>query len=173
MKRLLGIGSRIKDEELGLGVVINMTPAVYKVIFVNYGEEDVALDAEFEIVEYIEPENDVVSLFDVEKTLKGLLEKWMGATETVALGDRWKGGKVVFEAGRDDVSNKEMPMDVFFHKIVMVRDKLRVLEQKVNASELDDASKVDIQQYISRCYGTMTSFNILFKEKQHHFSSKA
>lgn len=172
MKRLLGIGSRIKDSELGLGVVINMKPASYKVIFVNYGEEDIALDAEFEIVEYIEPESDLVSLYEVESTLKKMLEKWMGATEVVQIGDRWKGGKIVFMPGRDDVSSKEMPIDVFFHKIVMVRDKLRVLEQKVNSSTLDDEAKVDIQQYISRCYGTMTSFNILFKEKNDHFSSK-
>jgi hypothetical protein len=68
------------------------------------------------------------------------------------------------------LQSKEIPIDTFFHKIVMMRDRLRVLEQRVNASKMDDEDKVNIQQYITRCYGSMTTFNILFKEPQHYFN---
>jgi hypothetical protein len=78
---------------------------------------------------------------------------------------------MILEPSRAGISSKEIPIDTFFHKIVMMRDRLRVMEQKVNASALDDETKVDIQQYISRCYGSMTTFNILFKEIDDQFKS--
>ncbi len=86
------------------------------------------------------------------------------------LGDKWKGGKMVLKAGTSGLQDKEWPIETFFHKIVMLRDRLWVLEQRVNSSGLEDEEKVNIQQYITRCYGSLTSFNILFKEKKQHFS---
>ena len=95
----------------------------------------------------------------------------MDATEIVSIGERWVGGKMILEPGKPNLASKEISIESFFHNIVMMRDRLRVMEQKVNASDLSDETKVDIQQYISRCYGSMTTFNILFKETEQQFKS--
>lgn len=168
---LLGIGSRIKHENYGAGVVLNIKSDGYEVTFIDEGTRKIKFDAPFEIIESVTPDSDMVSLFDVERSLTKILQKWMDATEIVPLGDRWKGGKMILEPGKMGLASKEIPVETFFHKIVMMRDKLRVLEQKVNASMISDEEKVDIQQYISRCYGSMTTFNILFKETDHQFKS--
>ncbi|MBL0300327.1 MAG: hypothetical protein IPQ23_01285 [Cytophagaceae bacterium] len=168
---LLGIGSRIKHENYGAGVVLNIKSDGYEVTFIDEGTRKIKFDAPFEIIESVTPDSDMVSLFDVERSLTKILQKWMDATEIVPLGDRWKGGKMILEPGKTGLASKEIPVETFFHKIVMMRDKLRVLEQKVNASMISDEEKVDIQQYISRCYGSMTTFNILFKETDHQFKS--
>ena len=109
----------------------------------------------------------------VEDTLEAAVEK-LGLekpnADTGRLGVRWHNGKVVLHPSNPTLQSKEVPLDVFFHKIVMVRNQLRVLEQKINAHEkLSDAEKVDMQAYITRCYGSMTTFNVLFKEKEDQF----
>ena len=91
----------------------------------------------------------------------------------VELGDRWNDGELVLVPGKDGTQEKRIPLDVFFKKIVMVRDKLRVLEQKVNGNKnLSDEDKVQLQQYITGCYGSLTSFNILFKHKEDQFAGQ-
>ena len=89
----------------------------------------------------------------------------------VEMGDRWNGGEMVLVPGREGTQEKRIPLDVFFKKVVMVRDKLRVLEQKINGHKgLSDEDKVQLQQYITGCYGSLTSFNVLFADEADRFS---
>ena len=167
--KLLGIGSRIDHPEYGKGVVTNVSSQHYWVTFMENGLETIDLDADFEVIERSDDDVDTVSLFDVERSLVSILKKWSDTHERVALADKWKGGKLILEPG-DDLASKEMPIDTFFHKVVMVRDRLRVMEQKINSSKtLEDQDKVDLQQYITRIYGSLTSFNVLFKNESDRF----
>lgn len=102
------------------------------------------------------------------------LQRIAGEGEPVELANRWTGGKVQIWPRDSSSSAKELPIADFFHKIVMVRDRLRVLEQKINAhSGLTDEEKVDLEQYVTRCYGSLTTFNALFKDREDHFSGTA
>ena len=169
MTTLLGIGSRIRHDEFGDGVVINLKASGYVITFMEQGVKILKFDAPLTVLEALEPDSDLVSLFDVEQSLTRILQRWVDQTELVPLGDKWKGGKMILKPGRTDLAPKEMPIDAFFHKIVLVRDRLRVLEQRINASPLDDEEKINIQQYITRIYGSLTSFNLLFKNQQQQF----
>lgn len=167
--KILGIGSRINHPTHGKGVVTNVTAQLYWVTFMEMGLETIAINDDFEVIEAVEDEVDTVSFFEVERSLVKILQRWSDATEKVAIADKWKGGKLILEPS-DALANKEMPIATFFHKIVMVRDRLRVMEQKINSSKnLDDQEKVDLQQYITRIYGSLTSFNVLFKNKSDNF----
>lgn len=166
--KILGIGSRLKHSEYGVGVVTNVTAKHYWVTFIENGLETIEIDSEFEIIEALEDEVDSVSFYEVEKTLKNLLQKWSDVSQVVPIADKWKGGKLVLEPGTA-TQNKEIPIDTFFHKITMVRDRLRVMEQKINSSNLDETEKFDLQQYITRCYGSLTTFNVLFKSQSDYF----
>jgi hypothetical protein len=165
---ILGIGSRIKHSEFGAGVVTNVTSKHYWVTFIENGLETIDVDSKFEIIEAFEDEVDSVSFYEVEKTLKNILQKWSDVSQVVPIADKWKGGKIILEPGTA-TSNKEIPIDTFFHKITMVRDRLRVMEQKINASKLEEADKIDLQQYITRIYGSLTTFNVLFKSTGDYF----
>lgn len=166
---ILGIGSRINHPEYGKGVVTNVTAKMYWVTFIENGLETIDVDEEFEIIEAAEDEVDSVSFYEVEKTLKELLKRYSDISEIVPIADKWKGGNLVLQPGDANLASKEMPIDTFFHKIVMVRDRIRVMEQKINSSNLDDQDKIDLQQYITRIYGSLTTFNVLFKNKSQHF----
>jgi hypothetical protein len=86
------------------------------------------------------------------------------------LGDRWEGGEIQIVPGKTGVQSKRVPIDAFFHKVVMLRDRLRVLEQTLNAhAKLTDEEKVRLQGYITKCYGTLTTFNVLFADKADYF----
>ncbi|MCU0467032.1 MAG: hypothetical protein MUF58_00395 [Arcicella sp.] len=169
MNNILGIGSRIRHADFGDGVIINVKSSGYNITFMQFGMKLIKLDYPFEIIEEVERDTDLVSLLDVEMTLSKVLQKWSDFSESVPLGDKWKGGKLILKPGRHDLANKEMPIDNFFHKIVMLRDRLRVMEQRINSSNLEDEEKLNLQQYITKIYGTLTSFNVLFKHQEHVF----
>ena len=167
--KLLGIGSRINHAEYGKGVVTNVSSKEYWVTFIDGGLETIAIDSEFEVIEAAENEVDTISLYDVEQSLLSILKKWNGLGEPVAISDKWKGGNMKLVPGQAGLAHKDVPIDVFFHKIVMLRDRLRVMEQKINASNLEEIEKVELQQYITRIYGSLTTFNILFKSQNDYF----
>lgn len=171
--KLLGIGSRINHPEYGKGVVTNLTSEHYWVTFIDNGLETIDIDSEFEVIETCEDDVDTVSLFDVESSLVSILKKWSDTSEVVPIADKWKGGDLILEPGEAGLQNKVVPIDTFFHKIVMLRDRLRVMEQKINSSKnLDEQEKIDLQQYITRCYGSLTTFNVLFKLKDQQFKGQ-
>lgn len=164
-----GIGSRVKHPAYGDGVVIGVDVAAYNVCFMLYGPKHVGKQyTDWEVIESI-PHEERVTFDEAEKSLIKILKSWSDITVPVALGDKWDGGKLILEPGEDGLKGKEMPIDTFFHKIVMVRDRIRVMEQRINSSKLSDEEKVNLQQYITRIYGSLTSFNVLFKYKEDHF----
>lgn len=106
---------------------------------------------------------------EFRSVLRQVIREEMGLIDS-PMGDRWNGGELVLKPGKDGTQEKSLPLDTFFKKIVMVRDKLRVLEQKVNGNKsLSDADKMQMQQYITACYGSLTTFNVLFKEREDGF----
>jgi hypothetical protein len=114
------------------------------------------------------PMSSIESGDDLELLLRRILREELGLTAVVPA-DKWRGGELVLRPGRPGLQEKKWPLESFFHKIVMIRNKLRTLEQQVNASELPDDAKVRLQSYISGCYGTLTSFNVLFADEEDHF----
>ncbi|MBK7735614.1 MAG: hypothetical protein IPI36_10595 [Chitinophagaceae bacterium] len=163
----LGIGTRLQHTLHGPGVIIVVKYATYLIAFINTGIKEID-KADTQLDEII-PENvtaEVETVSETEKSLLKILRMWGGFTETVPLGEKWQGGKFILQPADNTLKPKEIPIEDFFHKIVMLRDRLRVLEQNINSSKnLSDEEKVNLQQYITRCYGSLTTFNVLFKIK--------
>jgi hypothetical protein len=110
---------------------------------------------------------------ELERTLRRVLEEYSDISENVELGGKWEGGTMILQPADTNQKSKEIPIETFFHKIVMLRDRLRVLEQKINAhGKLSDEEKVDMQQYITKIYGSLTTFNIMFADKKDHFEGE-
>lgn len=166
---VLGIGSRVKHKEFGDGVVINIKLGTYLITFMQSGTKEISQTYPLEIIEDEIAPDDIISFADVERSLINIMRKFSDVQETVPLGQKWAGGKMILHPGDKNLKPKEIPIDAFFHKIVMIRDRMRTLEQRVNSSNMSDEEKVNIQQYITRCYGSLTSFNILFKNPADQF----
>ena len=167
----LGIGTRLQHTQHGPGVIVGIRYATYLISFINTGIREI--DKTDTQLEEIIPENvstEVETASETERSLLKILRMWGGLTETVPLGDKWISGTLLLQPADKSLKPKEIPIDDFFHKIVMLRDRLRVLEQNINSSKnLTDEEKVNIQQYITRCYGSLTTFNVLFRNKEHWF----
>ncbi len=167
----LGVGTRLQHILHGPGVIVGVRYASYLISFINTGIKEI--DKTDEKLEEIIPENvtiEVETVSETEKSLLKILRLWSDATEIVPLGDKWAGGTMLLQSADKTLKPKEIPIADFFHKIVMLRDRLRVLEQNINShKKLSDEEKVNIQQYITRCYGSLTTFNVLFKNKEHWF----
>lgn len=167
----LGIGTRLQHTHHGPGVIVGIKYATYLISFINHGVKEI--DKTDNMLDEIIPENvslEIETISEVEKSLLKILRLWGGITENVPLGDKWLKGTMLLQPFDKSLKPKEIPIDDFFHKIVMLRDRLRVLEQNINSNKtLSDEEKVNIQQYITRCYGSLTTFNVLFKNKEDWF----
>lgn len=175
----LHIGQRVRHPEYGSGTVKTVSETVAEIQFDDGTKRTVAPEPSG--LSPLEPQASVTGLAVplkqfVSETLEAAIAKLgLEKPDTVVdqLGPRWHNGKMVLHPADPALQTKEVPLEVFFHKLVGVRNQLRVLEQKINAhTVLTDGDKVEMQQYISRCYGSLTTFNLLFKDKQEQFSSK-
>lgn len=168
----LAVGTRVKHPAYGEGIVSKSHLTIYEIFFERGGKMELTkYNPDLTILGM--PENEPrkgLSLAEVEEAITYVLEKYQGITHTVKMADRWKDGLLVMKPANPSLQSKEVPMDAFFHKIVMIRDRLRVLEQNINTNpKLDDDDRVQMQQYITRCYGSLTTFNILFADKEDYF----
>lgn len=170
----LGIGTRLQHTQFGPGVIVGIKYATYLISFINHGIKEI--DKTDDKLDEIIPENisaEIETHSETEKSLLKILRLWGGITENVPLGEKWIKGTILLQPFDKSLKPKEIPIDDFFHKIVMLRDRLRVLEQNINSNKkLSDEEKVNIQQYITRCYGSLTTFNVLFKNKEQWFAGE-
>ena len=173
----LHVGMKVRHPQYGVGQVKSIAERAAEVKF-DDGQRTV--DPVLAGLEPAEPQVAVsgleqpLALFVAETAAAVVRALGLEKPESFAgeLGPRWHQGKVVLHPSDPTLQTKEVPLDVFFHKIVMIRNNLRVLEQKVNAHEkLSEAEKIEMQQYVTRCYGSLTTFNILFRNKEDQFNS--
>jgi len=170
---ILGVGSRVKHPQFGKGVVVQIRSDAYEICFIEHGVRQIMRDYDgLDVFEALETPSDLVTYEKLEKSLVRVLRRFSDVQETVPLGQKWTGGKMVLFPGDKTLKEKEVPIETFFHKIVMVRDRVRVMEQRINASALTDEEKVDLEQYITRIYGSLTTFNVLFKNKEDQFTGE-
>ena len=169
-EKVLGVGSRVKHPQMGKGVIVQIRSDAYEIGFIDFGVRQIMRDYEgLEVIEAVETPDDLTTYEKIEKSLTKVLRRFSDIQETVPLGQKWSGGRMVLYPGDKSLKEKEIPVETFFHKIVMVRDRVRVMEQRINASNLTDEEKVDLEQYITRIYGSLTTFNVLFKNKEEQF----
>lgn len=170
-------GLQVLHPQYGLGEVKVLTEKTAEVLF-NEGRKTLTE----ELVTELKPAEPRAKLEGLEKPLRDLIAEVVEATVeklnlkvdkdefSPQLAPRWAGGKVVLHPNDATLVTKEIELEVFFRKIVLVRDYLRVLEQKINAHpKLNDAERIELQYYITKSYGSLTTFNLLFKEKEQTF----
>ena len=175
----LHIGMKVRHPQYGVGVVRSLTEQTAEIAFDDASRTIAPASSD------LQPAEATATLSELEMPLANLIRDTAHAVVEAlgleqkdvlveGLAIRWQRGTLVMQPADSSLQPKEVPLETFFHKIVMIRNNLRVLEQKVNASDkLSDADKFDLQQYITRCYGSLTTFNILFKNKDEQFRTGA
>ncbi len=168
----LTVGTRVDHPRYGEGIISKNNLTAYEIFFEHGGKIEISKrNTDLTVLEVNEDAPKTgLSLTEIEEVMSFVLDKYAGLTEVIPLGEKWVGGTMILQPANPDLKPKEIPIEAFFHKIVMLRDRLRVLEQNINSnSKLSDEDKVHIQQYITRSYGSLTTFNIFFAEKEHYF----
>jgi hypothetical protein len=176
---ILKVGMRISHPHHGEGIVEKLLPNSAEI---RFGNELRTIDPRLADIRVPEPtlkigDSDIPVKQFIQDIVHSVIEDLGVEQPGVTISElnlRWHKGKLVLHPSDPALQTKEVPLEVFFHKIVGVRNQLRVLEQKINGHPaLTDSEKIEMQQYVTRCYGSLTTFNLLFKNKEDQFSSKA
>jgi hypothetical protein len=175
----LHIGMKVRHPQYGVGVVKSLSEQTAEIAFEDASRKVAPASSD------LQPAEATATISELEMPLASLIRDTANAvvealgleqkdTVVESLATRWQRGTLIMQPADSSLQPKEVPLETFFHKIVMIRNNLRVLEQKVNSSDkLSEADKFDLQQYITRCYGSLTTFNILFKNKDDQFRTGA
>ena len=169
-----GIGSRVEHPHFGKGVIVDTALEFYIIWFKSQqGTRSISKDyTDLKILDEVAAggSQESITIADIEQALSNILNQRLHDTQIVPIAARWKRGIMILKPEDLSLQPKEVPIETFFHKIIMVRDRLRVMEQKINAHKtMGDDEKIELQQYITAIYGSLTTFNVLFKESHHQF----
>lgn len=172
----LAVGTRVMHPVYGEGIIARSHLTIYEIFFERGGKSEMSkYNPDLEVVEApsdAQPRTGL-SLEEIEEAITFVMDKYQGITHIVKIADKWKGGVLEMKPANPELQSKEVPMETFFHKIVMLRDRLRVLEQNINRHpKLDDEDRIHLQQYITRAYGSLTTFNVLFADKKDYFKGQ-
>jgi hypothetical protein len=171
------IGSKVQHEHFGKGVIVEAGSESYTIWFRSQGMAK-SVSRDYSGLTVLDPADAAeapaapgsISIPDIEEALERILDRKLHEFHLVPMATKWNNGLMILKPADDSLQTKEVPVETFFHKIVMVRDRIRLIEQKINAHKvLTDAEKVELQQYITAVYGSLTTFNVLFKEAHHQF----
>lgn len=172
----LAVGTRVLHPVYGEGLVSKSHLTMLEIYFERGGK--VELTKYNDQLKVLEPQEEDgprtgLSLNEIEEVITMVMDKYQGIIHTVELAEKWKNGLLVMQPADTNLQSKEITIDTFFHKIVMLRDRLRVLEQNINShAKLDEEDKIHLQQYITRAYGSLTTFNVLFANKEDYFKGQ-
>lgn len=166
------VGTKIEHPKFGKGIVIDDSDEYsYNIYFgTEHGEKEISKSFDgLIVIKLIEKDKDSVSLEQITTVLENLIAPLTEPIIDCKIAEKWQNGNLVLQPFDKSLQSKEIPIESFFHKIVMTRDRLRVMEQKINTSKISDAEKVELQQYITRIYGSLTTFNVMFRFKEDYF----